>query len=180
MYAEHKQEFLNISSTAHTFPHLEWPEPRSHFGSGSKTVSDPKSQPVRSFSVLSILDMSYFRKPSKTKKRSQTAIMTRKANRKLKRAEKRKIYRRLRKRHNDQASHHAAYPIAQECSSKIKTHQNDPMLESTAGSRLTLSNFKDRDTEPGWWDKPCFRKTKKLRAELTRMKLTYLPCKRQE
>lgn len=54
-------------------------------------------------------------------------------------------------------------PLAQECSSKIKTHQNDPMLESTAGSRLTLSNFKDRDTEPGWWGKPCFRKKKNMR-----------------
>ena len=148
IYAEHKQEFFNISSTAHTFPHLEWRETRSHFGSGNKTVSDPKSQPVRSLSPLSILDTSDFRKPSKAKKRSQTAILTRKANRKQKRAEKRKNYRRLRKCHDDQASHHASYPIAQDCSSKNKIHQNtNPMPvenppESIADSRLKLSNIK--------------------------------------
>ena len=87
-----------MQDIAYTFPPKEWREPRSFMSSGNEKVLDPKSQHADNRCTEKAITT------RRMYKRSLKAETIRKANRKQRRHEKRREYRKLRKCYTVQAT----------------------------------------------------------------------------
>ena len=119
IYRRFRKEHSQIinQNTASAFPLLDWREPRSTLCSGNQRVPDPKSQLPDKILLPNESVSQKISSPKPKRKRSETALLIRKANRKAKRAAHRLSYRKLRKQHAEVATQHVAYPVAQVCPS---------------------------------------------------------------